>query len=158
MRKLLLIGLGVLVGGFLLLQVLPYGRDHTNPPVVTEPAWPDTNTQVLAERACYDCHSNQTEWPWYSNVAPVSWLVQHDVQEGRQKLNFSDWANVHGEGAEAEELSGVVLHGEMPPANFLITHPEARLTTTEKQQLAQGLAALGQSGGGEAHEAESDND
>jgi hypothetical protein len=155
MRKFLLISVGVLVGVFLLLQVIPYGRDHSNPPIISEPIWPDTNTQSLAERACYDCHSNQTEWPWYSNVAPVSWLVQHDVQEGRHTLNFSDWANVQGDGAEAEELSDVVLDGEMPPANFLITHPEARLTMTEKQQLAQGLAVLG--GSREEHEESHDD-
>jgi hypothetical protein len=83
-----LIGLGVL--GFTAIQLVPFGHDHANPAVVKEPAWPDPQTRQLAQRACFDCHSNQTSWPWYSNIAPVSWLVQRDVLEGRQRLNFSE--------------------------------------------------------------------
>ena len=142
MRKILLIILAVLVGGFLFIQLVPYGRNHTNPPVINEITWDSPETQALAERACYDCHSNQTEWPWYSNIAPVSWLVQHDVEEGRQYLNFSDWGNGRREGEESEEMAEVVQEGEMPPPVFLITHPEARLTVAEKQALVQGLQAV----------------
>ena len=83
-RILLLAGL-VLFG---LIQLVPYGRNHQNPPVVQEPTWADADTRVIAQRACFDCHSNETMWPWYTNIAPFSWLVQRDVEEGRSKLNF----------------------------------------------------------------------
>src|SRR5690242_16317240 len=81
------VGLGLLV----VAQLVPYGHDHTNPRTVAEPAWDSPATRALADRACFDCHSNQTRWPWYSHVAPTSWLVQHHVDEGREVLNFSTW-------------------------------------------------------------------
>lgn len=136
-RKLVLIVAAVLAAGFLLIQVVPYGRAHENPPVVSEPNWDSPQTRELAQRACFDCHSNETVWPWYSNVAPVSWLVQHDVDEGRQYLNFSDWARVR----EVDELGEVVSEGEMPPSTFLLTHGEARLTDAERAALVDGLRA-----------------
>jgi hypothetical protein len=136
---LLLVGL-VLI---LLIQLVPYGHDHNNPPVVQEPQWSSAEARVIAQRACYDCHSNETTWPWYSNVAPVSWLVQHDVDEGRSELNFSEW----GQGEqEVEEAGEKIREGEMPPRNFLITHPEARLTGEEKNALILALSALGGEG------------
>jgi hypothetical protein len=144
MSKLLKIagfGLLGLLGLFVLLQLVPYGRAHDNPPVVQEPNWDSPETRALAVRACYDCHSNESVWPWYSNVAPISWLVQRDVDEGRQHLNFSEW----GSGREAErerELVEVVSEGEMPPAIYLLQHSNARLTDAEKQQLIDGLMKL----------------
>jgi len=146
MRKILLVALAFLAGGFLLLQLIPYSRNHNNPPVNSEPAWDSPQTRELAERACFDCHSNETEWPWYSNIAPISWLVQRDVDEGRHKLNFSEWGSG---GGEREEMAKSI-YKDMPPKVFLITHPEALLTDAEKEMLAQGLAV---SGGGE-HERE----
>ena len=68
------------------LQLVPYGRDHTNPPVTRDAPWTRTEARRIAVGACYDCHSNETRWPWYSNVAPLSWLVQDDVDEGRDEL------------------------------------------------------------------------
>ena len=65
-----------------LFSFVPYGRDHVNPPVGAEPSWDSPETRALARQACFDCHSNETEWPAYSTVAPVSWLIQHDVSEG----------------------------------------------------------------------------
>ena len=70
-KKVILIVLIVAVGGFLLIQFVPFGRDHTNPPVVQEPKWDSPATRELAKRACFDCHSNETVWPWYSNIAPA---------------------------------------------------------------------------------------
>ena len=83
MRKWLLRALvaGVVVFG--LIQLVPYGRDHANPPVTREVKWDSPRTRALAAGACFDCHSNLTTWPWYSNVAPVSWLVYADVVGGR---------------------------------------------------------------------------
>ena len=91
MRKWLLrIGVGLVVL-FGLIQLVPYGRDHQNPPVTKEIAWDSARSRELAAGACYDCHSNLTTWPWYSNVAPVSWLVTADVQGGRDAVNFTEW-------------------------------------------------------------------
>jgi len=138
LRKILLGILGSLIGILVLAQLVPYGRDHTNPKVVAEPAWNQASTRELAVRACFDCHSNQTKWPWYTHVAPVSWFVQHDVDEGRDALNFSDWSRSY---AEAGDAAGSVLDNEMPPAIYRAMHPEARLSANEKRALADGLRA-----------------
>ena len=118
------------------IQLVPYGRDHDNPPVVREPMWDRSETRALASRACFDCHSNETSWPRYATIAPVSWLVQHDVDEGRAVLNFSEWNRVY---EEAEESSKTVREGEMPMAAYTWMHPTARLDENEREQLAQGL-------------------
>lgn len=132
----LLIGLVVLAVG---IQLVPYGRSHSNPPVVAEPRWDSARTRELTARACFDCHSNETRWPWYSNVAPVSWLIQRDVDEGRAKINYSEWLTP---AEDASESAGVVREGTMPPIQYLPTHPEARLTSTERDELIRGLAAM----------------
>jgi len=122
----------------LAIQLVPIGRDHTNPPMRQEPAWDSPQTRTLARRACFDCHSNQTVWPWYSNVAPMSWLVWHDVSDGRQSLNFSEWDRPQRKASKAAEE---VEKGEMPPAVYLPMHPEAKLTASERAALVQGLKA-----------------
>ena len=139
-----LFGVGVL--GFLAIQLIPV--DRTNPPVVREPNWNSPQTRALVKRACFDCHSNETVWPWYTNVAPVSWLAAHDVQEGRAALNYSEWQpNQENEAVEA------VLAGKMPMPIYLAIHPEARLTQAETQALIAGLEATFGPGEGENNEA-----
>jgi hypothetical protein len=133
----ILFGIGLIL--FIVIQFIPYGKNHTNPPVVSEPNWDSQQTRDLAKRACFDCHSNETTWPWYSNIAPVSWLVYRDVVEGRQRLNFSDWQNLHLR--EPGELASKISEGEMPPFQYLPMHPEARLTSAEKTQLINGLTS-----------------
>jgi mono/diheme cytochrome c family protein len=131
-----------LVAGFALIQLVPYGRDHTNPPVKAEPTWDSPRTRELAKQACFDCHSNETVWPWYSSVAPVSWLVQRDVDDGRSRLNFSEWPQSPAGGAEiAGETAEVVREGEMPPLQYKPMHSGGRLTDAERQELASGLKA-----------------
>lgn len=130
--------LGVFVGLLVVIQFVPYGRAHTNPPVVQEPMWGSPQTRELARRACFDCHSNETVWPWYSNIAPVSWLIQHDVDEGRRKLNFSEWNRPQD---ELDEITEVIREGEMPPIYYVMLHPEAKLSQTEKETLIAGLRA-----------------
>ena len=130
-----LFGVGVLV------QFLPYGRDHRNPPVGEEVVWDAPRTEELARRACYDCHSNETRWPWYSNIAPISWRIQNHVEEGRAKLNFSDFTPADEEVAEAAgEAAETLDNGEMPPFDYLMAHAEARLNPTEQQELSFGLS------------------
>ena len=85
------IALGLVALLFMAIQFYPYGRDHANPPTSLEPPWDSPQTRLLAVRACFDCHSNDTVWPWYTDVAPISWLAQADIASGRESLNFSEW-------------------------------------------------------------------
>jgi mono/diheme cytochrome c family protein len=117
-----------------LIQAIPYGRDHANPSGRVEPAWDSPRTRELAVRACFDCHSNETVWPWYSNVAPISWLIQNDVDEGRREVNFSEWNRPQ---EEPEESAETVRKGSMPPWYY----PWARLSEAERQDLITGLQA-----------------
>jgi mono/diheme cytochrome c family protein len=128
----------------LLMQVVPYGRSHTNPPVVSEPKWDSPRTRELAQRACFDCHSNKTVWRWYTNIAPFSWLTQSDVDRGRQALNFSEWSQQPAgsrreRGTDPNRMVRSIQEGEMPPAIYLPMHPAAKLTQAEKDELSQGL-------------------
>lgn len=135
--RIVLIVVAIFIVLLLVIQILPIGKDHTNPAVVSEPNWDSPATRELAQRACFDCHSNETVWPWYSNIAPVSWLIYIDVVEGRQKMNFSEWTQ--GGSKDVNEFMEVIQEGEMPPFQYLLTHPEAKLTAAEKQALIDGL-------------------
>jgi len=133
------------------IQFVPYGRNHTNPPVLAESQWDSPATRQLFFRTCGDCHSNETVWPWYANVAPVSWLIQRDVNEGRSKFNVSEWGRP-GEN-EAEDAAELVQNGEMPPPIYLVMHHGARLSAAEKNALIQGLIdTFGGEVGGEGGE------
>jgi mono/diheme cytochrome c family protein len=127
---------GVAVVVFLLIQLVPYRVD--NPPVNQEPTWNRARTRTLAVAACFDCHSNETRWPWYADVAPMSWFVQHDVEAARDVLNFSAW-QVEFALAPSSGLS--VRTGNMPPVKYRMAHPEAQLTPAELTDLANGLDA-----------------
>ena len=118
-----------------LIQFVPYGHSHTNPPTTAEPVWDSPQTRNLVHRACFDCHSNQTTYPWYSNVAPVSWLLQRDVNEGRSHLNFTEWDRPQ---KHAKDVADEVKQGDMPPWFYLPMHPAAKLTAAEKQMLIDG--------------------
>jgi hypothetical protein len=141
-----------ILGLFVIIQFVPFGRAHSNPPVQMEPQWDSPQTRELAKRACFDCHSNETAWPWYSNVAPMSWLVQRDVEEGRSKLNFSEWDRPQKEAHEAAEQ---VQKGEMPLWFYVPLHPQANLSAEEKQMLIRGLQAS--TGGNEKSEGRETN-
>lgn len=124
----------------IVIQVIPYGRDRTTPPVLVEPHWDSPDTRNLAKRACFDCHSNETVWPWYARVAPFSWLVYRDVEEGRRELNFSEWQGGSRKGEKPAEIREQIDKGEMPPALYRMIHAEARLSEAEKRQLSEGLS------------------
>lgn len=127
-----------LVGLLAAIQIVPYGRKHTNPPVVAEPAWDTPRTRELAERACFDCHSNETKWPWYAHVAPLSWAMQRDVVAGRSVMNFSEWTRPN---ELAEQAGSSVNRRDMPPKTYVLLHDHAVLTEDEKVELARGLHA-----------------
>jgi len=133
--------LRALVAGAVILvaiQFIPYGRSHTNPAVTATPAWDSPRTEALVRDACGDCHSNLTKWPWYTRVAPASWLVYSDVKGGREHLNFSEWQRTQD--ADLREVLDVIRGGDMPPVQYRLIHGAARLSSTEKEQLAAGLA------------------
>lgn len=132
------VGLRVLIVLIIGLQLVPYGRRHDNPPVTAEPAWDAPRTRELFVRACGDCHSNATRWPWYSHVAPVSWLVQRDVAEGREHFNVSEWGRPGRN--EGEEAAAELARGSMPIRPYLLTHPEAKLAPADRQALISGLS------------------
>jgi len=123
---------------FALIQLIPVGRAHSNPPVTRQPSWDSPRTQLLFSRACGDCHSNETTWPWYSNVAPVSWLVTNDVDGGRGKLNVSEWDRPQD---DAGDVAEVIRSGEMPPFYYTWMHSSAKLSGAEKLQLIAGWQA-----------------
>lgn len=127
------VGLALLT--LLVMQIVPI--EKTNPPVKREPSWDSAQTRALAEDACFDCHSNETEWPWYSDISPMRVLVRDHVIEGREKVNFSELDNR----VKLDELIEVVEEGEMPPWDYEILHPEARLTDEQKDQLIEGFKA-----------------
>jgi hypothetical protein len=134
-RLWLRIGVGLL-GAFVAIQLVPYGRNHSNPSVTNEPTWDSSATRALAKQACFDCHSNETMWPSYASVAPASWLIQRDVIEGRAALNFSEWQRRQEKAADAAEE---VAEGEMPPAAYRLMHAHARLSAADRERLARGL-------------------
>jgi mono/diheme cytochrome c family protein len=129
----ILIG-AVVAGG--LIQFIPASHPQMNPAVVQEPAWDSPQTRALAKRACFNCHSNETVWPWYSQVAPISWLTERDVNKGRSNLNFSEWNKPHPTG---DEIIDQIESGTMPLWFYLPTHPEARLKPEEKAALIAGI-------------------
>jgi mono/diheme cytochrome c family protein len=132
--------LAVAVLALAAIQLIPYGRQHTAPADGQLTAFDSPRTAELAQRACFDCHSNRTQWPWYSSLAPISWRIQNHVDEGRKALNFTALDTSSEDGAEAAGEAGETLQkGEMPPQDYLLAHPEARLTAQERQDLARGL-------------------
>jgi hypothetical protein len=125
---------------FVLIQFVPLGRMPSNPPVTQEPAWDSPQTRALAVRACFDCHSNETEEPWYSNVAPISWALSDHVESGRSKLNFSEFDKPQ---EDADEAADITEDGGMPPGYYTRfgLHSTADLSDAELDQLVAGLRA-----------------
>ena len=122
----------------LVMQLVPYGREHPMPEVGREPDWDRPRTRELFFDACKNCHSNETEWPWYSFVAPISWLVQRDVEEGRSHFNVSQWGGEENHGDEAGRL---VREGGMPPWFYLPLHPDEHLSDEDRGDLISGLVS-----------------
>jgi hypothetical protein len=137
--RLLLVFFAATVGTLIVIQAIPYGKNHTNPPINGEPAWSSPRTRELMVRACFGCHSNEVEYPSYASVAPISWMVQSHVDEGRSKVNYQDWNT----GERADDTIEVIQNGSMPPSFYTTfgRHPEAKLTKAEVAELIAGLKA-----------------
>jgi heme-binding protein len=108
---------------------------RTNAPVKGNLAAPVTVSEII-RHACYDCHSNETQWPWYSQIAPVSWIAYRHVIEARARLNFSEWMDyTYDPGTEAhklDEIERLIRNGAMPPWYYRVMHPKARLTEAQR--------------------------
>ncbi len=121
---------------------------RTNPPVDQSQSI-EAHTQMtpqvndILDRSCRDCHSNNTEWPWYTNFAPVSWWITDHVNEGRQKLNLSEWGRVDPDrqGKKLRQICDEVEDGAMPLSSYLPMHPKAKLSEQDKKTLCDWTAA-----------------
>jgi hypothetical protein len=145
MKRIVKYGGGIFV--LLLLASQLVRPERTNPPADPAVSWeararPPAAVAEVIGRACRDCHSNRTVWPWYSKIAPVSWLVASDVSEGRGKLNFSRWDIYSPEVTHAKsgQVCSEVRTGEMPPEIYVMMHPDAKLSAADIAALcASGL-------------------
>lgn len=143
MKRMLFTLVVVLVVGFGLIQLVP--GETSNPPVESDiPTSPEVKT--VLKRACYDCHSHETVWPWYSRIAPISWLVAHDVTEGRAELNFSTW-NQYTTQQQVKKLWKSweeVEEGEMPPWFYAVPHQDAKLSAQDWSVLRAWALGVGE--------------
>lgn len=146
--KTALLNAGIGLAAFVVIQLVPVSRD--NPPVRRAPVWDSPDTLRLARQACFDCHSNETDWPWYATVAPGSWMIWYDVTEGREALDFSDWdRHADDEAVDpddafppptlTERIEDEIRSGRMPPGTYRLANPGARLSDAEKDALIAGL-------------------
>lgn len=128
----------VVVGLFIVLQLIPLNQ--TNPPVIQDASAP-SDIKTILQTSCYDCHSNETAWPWYSRIAPGSFLITRDVVEGRKHLNFSEFSDLDAFDSTdiADEIIEVLDEGEMPILPYLLLHPGASLSDSQVEAL-QGWA------------------
>ena len=136
LKKIVLILIGMGLAVFLLIQLIPI--DHSNPPTTTEPKWSSPEARALVKEHCFQCHSNETEWPWYSYIAPASWLIRWDVKNGRSQSNFSEWDKNPG---ELDEMIGEIQEGGMPPIQYTIFHPNSKMNDQQKQALIDALTS-----------------
>lgn len=134
-RKILL-GAAIFAALFVAVQFVPV--DRSNPPVQADVAAPARVKEIL-RRSCYDCHSNETRWPWYSRIAPVSWWVANHVEEGRADLNFSHWPlfDMEARGHFLRDIEKQLVDGSMPPGGYVLGHREARLGDGDREILLE---------------------
>jgi hypothetical protein len=138
MRRVVTIAIGAVLVFLAVAQLFPVDRD--NPPIAADLAAPPA-IKGLLRSSCYNCHSNETRWPAYARVAPVSWLVASDVHQGRRELNFSDWGLLASrrQRKELQESRKEILDGDMPPLLYRVLHPEARMSAQQRQRVLEWL-------------------
>ncbi len=136
-RNTLLVLLGIVIVGFLVLQIFPISAISTKlarqeRPILSHIDWGSPEAEQIVRTTCYDCHSNEPTYPWYASIAPISWLLNKDINEGRRELNFSEQAANQIDG---RELIEEVEEGSMPLPIYLTMHPDANLTEAQQQLL-----------------------
>ena len=119
-----------------------FGIDKNNPPTDMAKDFitiekPPQAIATMLKNVCYDCHSNETKYPWYTNIAPVSWWIKGHIDEGREHLNYSEWATYKEKkkSHKFEEMAELVEATEMPFITYVIMHPEAKMSTEERKEL-----------------------
>jgi mono/diheme cytochrome c family protein len=127
-----------LLGFFLLIQLVPYGHSHGNPPVTRAVKWDSPATAKMFAGACQDCHSNLSKWRWYDKIAPGSWLVQNDIDGGRHHFNVSEWNKSQ---PSVDEVVQAIRSGSMPPLQYKVAHAGGRLSQKQRDALARGIEA-----------------
>ncbi|MBI2280506.1 MAG: heme-binding domain-containing protein [Bacteroidetes bacterium] len=133
----------IALGFIALLVIIQFIRiDKTNPAIVKENDFisitnPPEHIQQMLKASCYDCHSNESTYPWYTNVAPISWWVKQHINEAREELNFSEWGtfNVKRQKHKLEEGAEMIEEGEMPMSSYTLIHDNAKLSDTQKAEL-----------------------
>jgi hypothetical protein len=152
-RKIIYGVVGLGIAGFLVAQVFPFGNfvwwleRNENPPVLQTIPWDSPETEHLVRTACFDCHSNETVWPWYSYIAPGSWLVLRDVNQGRDGMNFSEDDLTQIDMQHLEDH----IYSNMPPPMYLILHPEASYSDEQKDAMIAGIRATLTNAGHDGH-------
>lgn len=139
-QRFLAVVVAATLGTFVVIQAIPYGKSHSNPPVTGEPQWANSETRDLMVRACFGCHSNEVEYPAYASVAPISWAVQAHIDGGRNRVNYSE---IDQHPRDARATLRVIENGSMPPFFYTMfgRHPEAKLTDSELATLIAGIKA-----------------
>ena len=125
-----------LVVVLIVIQFIPV--EKSNPPERADPPAP-AEVQALLRRACYDCHSNETKWPWYARIAPASLLIARDVRKGRRELNFSLWEKYADprKAKKLKEIAKEVGDGDMPLFFYTPLHPDAKLSPAERERIVK---------------------
>ncbi len=139
MKKIIWIILIVVIVGIQLIPVnRPENNDDLSKDLIANNQIPENISSIL-KNSCYDCHSNQTNYPWYAYLAPISFLVVNDVNEGREELNFSEWENRDKikKAKALDEMAEEVEEGEMPMEIYLITHAKAKLSDKQRKEFAE---------------------
>ena len=135
-KRAITIFVSVCVAIFVLIQFVPYGRNHVNPPDTKQLVWKDPASENTFRTICMQCHSNHTEWPWYTNIAPGSWLVQSDVDNARLAMNLSE---TDVSEYKAGNLARQVQADRMPPFQYKLLHWDAIFSDAQKKQLIDGI-------------------
>ena len=126
----------VLLVTFIVIQFIPNTLTQENPPVSGEPKWDSPETRETFFKACADCHSNETRFPWYGTVAPISWMIENEVKNGRKHFNISEWDRRQQGG---DKTADAVQRGAMPTGPYLLMHPRTNLNIEEKKKFVEGL-------------------
>jgi hypothetical protein len=136
MKRVMFLVVFVVIVALVVIQLVPVER--TNPPVTSPLIAPERVAGIL-KRACYDCHSNETRWPWYAHVAPVSWLVADDVVKGRKELNFSVWGEYSKakRSSKADSMAEQVEEGKMPLPKYVRVHGDAKLSPEDVKAIRE---------------------